>query len=46
MKLSCSENLILLDSLQNDWWEDDVVDEDAISGIQNGWHQAECLKLM
>lgn len=46
MKLSCSDYLILLDSPQDYWREDDVADEDAISAIQNGRHQAECLELM
>ncbi|KAG1762332.1 hypothetical protein EV702DRAFT_1228544 [Suillus placidus] len=46
IKLSCSDYLILLDSPQDYWQEDDVPDEDVISAIQNGRHQAECLELM
>ncbi|KAG2344254.1 hypothetical protein BDR05DRAFT_947640 [Suillus weaverae] len=36
IKLSCSNYLILLDSLQDYWQGDNVPDKDVISAIQNG----------
>ncbi|KAG2029292.1 hypothetical protein BDR03DRAFT_840144, partial [Suillus americanus] len=46
VKLSCSDYLMLLDNPRDDWGEGDMPDEDIISMIQNGRHQAECLKLL
>ncbi|KAG1724497.1 hypothetical protein EDD22DRAFT_853810, partial [Suillus occidentalis] len=46
VKLSCSDYLMLLDNPQADWQGDDMPDEDVISMIQNGRHQAQCLKLL
>ncbi|KAG1789583.1 uncharacterized protein HD556DRAFT_1492627, partial [Suillus plorans] len=46
IKLSCSDYLMLLDSQRHHWSEDEFPDEDTINDIQNGHHQAECLKLL
>ncbi|KIK31964.1 hypothetical protein CY34DRAFT_111164, partial [Suillus luteus UH-Slu-Lm8-n1] len=46
VKLSCSDYLMLLDKPQASWQEGDMPDEDIISMIQNGRHQAQCLKLL
>ncbi|KIK32016.1 hypothetical protein CY34DRAFT_111146, partial [Suillus luteus UH-Slu-Lm8-n1] len=46
VKLSCSDYLMLLDNPQAHWQEGDMPDEDIISMIQNGRHQAQCLKLL
>ncbi|KAG2046010.1 hypothetical protein BDR06DRAFT_1039924, partial [Suillus hirtellus] len=46
IKLSCSDYLMLLDRQMDDQTEDDIPDEDVINAIQNGQHQAECLKLV
>ncbi|KAG2108265.1 uncharacterized protein F5147DRAFT_773848 [Suillus discolor] len=46
VKLSCSDYLMLLDSSQDDWREEELPDEDLINDIQNGRHQAKCLQLL
>ncbi|KAG1839613.1 hypothetical protein C8R48DRAFT_621556 [Suillus tomentosus] len=46
IKLSCSDYLMLLDRQRHHWSEDEFPDEDTINDIQNGCHQAACLKLI
>ncbi|KAG2094432.1 uncharacterized protein F5147DRAFT_585052 [Suillus discolor] len=47
LKISCSDYLMLLDSPQETWMEgDDIPDEEVMNSIQNGRHQAECLKVL
>lgn len=46
VKLCCSDYFMLLDVAIEEWHEDEIPDEDVINAIQNGQHQAECLKLL
>ncbi|KAG1843312.1 hypothetical protein DFJ58DRAFT_854529 [Suillus subalutaceus] len=46
VRLCCSDYLMLLDVAREEWREDELPGEDIINAIQNGRHQAECLKLL